>query len=107
MYNHYIRTNESGIVIHGFSDAFEQPQEGDILIFEDGPRHFHLAWPEPLTNERGQYRFRWIDGQRVERSQQELDDEWAQRPPAPPTLEQRLEAAEEAMRTLMEAMSNV
>lgn len=107
MYKHYIRTNEAGTVVHGFSDAFEQPQDGDILVLENGPRHFHLAWPEPLTNERGQYRFRWIDGQRVERSQQELDDEWAQRPPAPPSLVERLAAAEQALRALMEAMSNV
>jgi hypothetical protein len=106
-YNHYIRTNEAGIVIHGFSDAFEQPQDGDILVLENGPRHFHEAWPEPLRNERGQYLFRWIDGQCVERSQEELDAEWAQRPPGPPTLQQRLEAAEQALIALMEAMSGV
>jgi hypothetical protein len=106
-YNHYIRTNEAGEIIHGFSGAFEQPQDGDILICEDGPRHFHEAFPDPLQNERGQFRFRWQDGQIVERSQQELDDEWAQRPPAPPTLQQRVEAAEQALIALMEAMSDV
>jgi hypothetical protein len=96
-YKHYIRTNEAGEIIHGFSDAFEQPQDGDILVLENGPRHFHLAWPEPLTNERGQYRFRWIDGQRVERSQAELDAEWAARPPGPPTHEQRMRATEDML----------
>jgi len=106
-YNHYIRTNETGEIIHGFSDAFEQPQDGDILVRENGPRHFHEAFPESLRNERGQFRFRWQDGQIVERSQQELDDEWAQRPPEPPTLEERLEASEEALRALMEAMNDV
>jgi len=90
-YKHYIRINEAGTIVHGFSDAFEQPQDGDILIVEDGPRHFHLYWPEPLVNERGQYRYKWIGGQRVERSQAELDAEWAARPPAPLTPnEQRL-----------------
>ena len=100
-YKHYIRTNEAGIIIHGFSDAFEQPQDGDILVLENGPRHFHLAWPEPLTNERGQYRFRWIDGQRVERSQEELDAEWSQRPPAPPSLEERIKVTEDMILSMM------
>ena len=103
-YNHYIRLNEAGEVVHGFSDAFEQPQDGDILVLGNGPRHFHEAWPESLRNERGQYRFRWIDGQRVERSQEELDAEWAQRPPGPPTLEQRLQATEQALLALMEVL---
>jgi len=94
-YNHYIRTNEAGEIIHGFSDAFEQPQDGDILVLENGPRHFHEAWPEPLRNERGQYRFRWVNGQRVERSQEELDAEWAARPPEPPSLADRIAYLEE------------
>ena len=106
-YKHYIRISEAGIIIHGFSDAFEQPQDGDILVLENGPRHFHEVWPEPLTNERGQFRFKWADGQIVERSQKELDAEWAQRPPEPPSIQQRVEAAEQALIALMEAMSHV
>jgi len=101
-YKLYIRVNEAGIIIHGFSSAFEEPQEGDILIMEDGPRHFHLAWTEPLINERGQYRYKWIDGERVERSQEELDAEWAARPPAPKTPEQeRLDLIQKALDDLI------
>jgi len=83
-YNHYIRVNDSSVVIHGFSDAFEQPQESDILIVEEAPRHFHESFTEPLRNERGQYRFKWRD-EIVERTQPELDDEWNSRQPDPPT----------------------
>jgi hypothetical protein len=100
-YKHYIRINESNDVIHGFSDAFEQPQEGDILILEDGPRHFHEAFPDLLTNARGQFRFKWSDGHIVERTQQELDAEWAQRPPAPPTLEERVKATEDFLLNIL------
>ena len=107
MHNHYIRTIEDGIIVHGFTDAFESPQPDDILIRENGPRHFHEAFREPLINERGQFRFRWSNGQIVERTQQELDEEWAHRPPAPPTMKQRLEAAEQALRALMEVVSDV
>lgn len=83
--NHYIRLNEVGSIFHGFSSAFEQPQENDICIMEDGPRHFSQVWPEPLTNERGQYRYKWVNGERVDRTQSELDAEWSARPPEPPT----------------------
>jgi len=49
-----------------------------------------------------------LDGGMIrEKTQEEIEDELAQQPPLPPSMEQRLEAAEEALRTLMEAMSNV
>ena len=101
-YKLYIRVNEAGIIIHGFSDAFEQSQDGDILVLENGPRHFHLAWPEPLVNERGQYRYKWENGKRVERSQAELDEEFANLPPAPKTPEQeRLDLIQKALDDLI------
>jgi hypothetical protein len=100
-YKHYIRTNEAGEIVHGFSDAFEQPQDGDILVLENGPRHFHEAWPESLTNERGQYRFRWIDGQCVAKARDELDAEWAQRLPEPPSLEERIKVTEDMILSMM------
>lgn len=89
-YQIYIRVDEAGTIVHGFSSAFDEPLESDILLTDEGPRHFHLFWPEPLTNERGQYRYKWTDGERVERTQQELDDEWAARPPALPSIDDRV-----------------
>ena len=101
-YKLYIRVDAAGTIVHGFSYAFELPQDGDILLTDDGPRHFHLYWPEPLTNERGQYRYKWIDGQRVERTPEELDAEWSQRPPAPKTPEQeRLDLIQKALDDLI------
>lgn len=38
---HYIRVVD-GIVIKGFSDAFEKPLETDICINEKGGRHFEI-----------------------------------------------------------------
>jgi hypothetical protein len=105
-YKHYIRLNEAGTIVYGFSNAFEQPQDGDILVNVDGPRHFHEAFTDPLTNDRGQYRFKW-DGEVVERTQQELDDEWAGLPPQPPTSEERLASAEAAVLAIMEVLASV
>lgn len=89
-YNHYIRTNEAGMIIHGFSSAFEQPLETDYLFAEEAPRHFHESFTEPLTNERGQYRFKVVGAVFEKRSQTELDAEWLQQPSATMTAEERI-----------------
>jgi hypothetical protein len=106
-YKHYIRTNEAGIIIHGFSSAFlkeaggsEEMLTGDMLLSEENSRQFTI---QLLTN-RGQYKYKIANGAMIERTQQELDDEWNARPPAPPTTEERLEAAEQALMAMMEAM---
>ncbi|WP_212758663.1 hypothetical protein [Paenibacillus sinopodophylli] len=93
-YEHYIRTNEAGIIIHGFSSAFEQPLATDHLYAENASRHFHESFSGSLTNERGQYRFMW-DGEIVPRTQQELDAEWLLQPPKSPTAEERIAELEE------------
>lgn len=38
---HYIRV-ENGLVVKGFSTAFEEPLETDICINEKGGRHFEI-----------------------------------------------------------------
>lgn len=81
-YKHYIRLKENDvIIIKRFSSAFEEPQEGDICVNEDGGRHFN----DPITNERGQYDRQWISGQEILRSREVLDAEWLERPPEPPS----------------------
>ncbi|MGN6715519.1 hypothetical protein [Anaerocolumna jejuensis] len=39
---HYIRLDANSCIIKGFSDAFEQPEDGDICINQEGGRHFEL-----------------------------------------------------------------
>ena len=39
---HYIRVDDDGRIIHGFSDAFEQPHDGDVCINEQGGYQFRL-----------------------------------------------------------------
>jgi enolase len=38
---HYIRL-DGNLIVKAFSDAFEQPEEGDICVNENGGRHFNL-----------------------------------------------------------------
>jgi hypothetical protein len=109
-YKHYIRVNEAGIIVHGFSDAFEQAQEDDVVFTEDAGRHFQI----PLLTDRGQFRYKLFDGQMIERTQDELDAEWAARPPAPPSSEDKINQLEEQLvieredkLMLMEALADV
>ena len=41
-HRHYIRIDADGRIVKGFSDAFEQPQEGDICTNEQGGYQFRL-----------------------------------------------------------------
>jgi len=46
-----------------------------------------------------------LDGEMIrEKTQEEIEAERAQRPPEPPTLEQRLQATEQALLALMEVL---
>ena len=42
MHKHYLRLNNEGFIIKAFSDAFEQPLEGDVLYKESGERIFTM-----------------------------------------------------------------
>lgn len=80
-YKHYIRIDSNNIVIQGFSDAFEQPQTGDVQLSGDFGRHFQFQ----LMTGRGQFMYKLINGSMTPRTQAELDAEWEARPPAPKT----------------------
>ncbi len=53
---HYIRLDVNNCIMKGFSDAFEQSEEGDICINQEGGRHFELLGQvnPPLFNMKGQ-----------------------------------------------------
>jgi hypothetical protein len=82
---HYYRTNEYGIVIAAFSDAFEKPDEGDFL-FEEGGRHFNPT----IRNRDGQCLYKIVDDWVASRSTEELEAELAARPPEPPTIDEKI-----------------
>lgn len=90
-YQHFIRKNEAMVIIHGFSSAFEQPQTGDYLIGDNDTRHFHEFFPDRLINERGQFTLKWVNDKVTPRTKQELDEEWANRPPSPPSIQEQID----------------
>lgn len=80
---HYIRI-ESGVVVHGFSDAFEEPRETDICITETGGRQFEIDGEinPSLYDEKGCHVYRYEDGLRKS-TEEELAFEWEQIKPEP------------------------
>jgi len=88
---HYIRVDERNCIVNGFSNAFEQPQDGDILHNERGGRHFQLRIKTddggilskenpPLYDVYGVPLYTLIDDMAQQRTPEELD---ADRPPLP------------------------
>jgi len=101
-YKHYIRLDSNNNIVYGFSDAFEQPQEGDICINENGGRHFELNGViNPSLAIDGIYRFKYVDGEIVEKTSEEIEAEKAALPPPPKTemelLKEQLEFTQAAL----------
>jgi len=76
-YKHYIRLNDNEDIIKGFSTAFEQSQEGDILINESENLHFRL-FPDDeenplLQNEYGVFLYRYVNGGIVAKTNEEME----------------------------------
>lgn len=96
-YKHYIRIDRTNIVIHGYSDAFEQPQQGDVQLAGEFGRHFQIQ----IMTDRGQFKYNLIDGVITERNQAELDTEWEHRPKPPPTIEDKISLMQAALDDLI------
>lgn len=69
-YKHYIRIDSQNRIIAAFSDAFQSPQDGDILYRESDERHFHLE----LHREDGFLRYEWDGKKIIERTELTTDE---------------------------------
>lgn len=72
---HYIRV-ENGLVIKGFSNAFETPLDTDICINEKGGRHFEIDGEinPPMFDENFCHLYRY-DGELRKATEDELKEE--------------------------------
>ena len=106
MYKHYIRLDSAGRVIKGFSDAFEQPQDGDISINEDGGYQFRLtptgSENQTLVDYDNIPLYKYEGGAVVARSTDEIKADRAALPVAeqPTPIDQRIAAVEDAITAL-------
>ena len=91
MANHYVVVNDNGVVLRGFSTDFEQPNDGDVCINEDGGRHFEINGViNPLmTNDDGVLIYKIVNGNAVARTLEEIEADKVEAVLVP-TLEERL-----------------
>ena len=81
MYKHYIRVDDVGRIIHGFSDYYDTPQDGDILLRENNDKEFRLFGKnkniplsyQPIAAQRPLYLYKYKNGQPAERTPEELE----------------------------------
>lgn len=113
MYKHYIRLDSAGRVIKGFSDAFEQPQAGDICISEDGGYQFRLTPGGPENQTLVDYDniplYKYEGGAVVARSAGEIEADRAaiQQPVTIPSTQDIINANIMARLATLEGVSNV
>ena len=81
---------------------------GWVLIDEGTGDRYNLCQgnylPGPLMDDRGIYRYKLVDGKPVERTQEEMDADYAARPAPPPTDKERITALEEENAVLLECL---
>lgn len=113
MYKHYIRLDSTGRIVKGFSDAFEQPQDRDICINDDGGYQFRF-FPNstenpPLMDYDGIPLYKYVDGTVMLRSAGEIEADRAaiQQPVTIPSMQDIINANIMARLATLEGVSNV
>lgn len=106
-----VRTDEQNRIIAINSSAFVADTEGWVQIDEgDGDRYHHAQGnylPKPMTDDRGVYRYKLADGHAVERTQAEMNEDYAARPvPAVPKTNAELEAENVLLKAQVQAISD-
>lgn len=94
-----VQTDEAGRVTAINSDAFVSGDGWTAIDEGEGDRYRHAQnnyLLKPLTDERGMYRYKLVDGLVAQRTQAEMDADFDARPAPEPT-------AEEKERTLLKA----
>ena len=94
-----VQTDDAGRVTAINSDAFVSGDGWTQIDEGEGDRYRHAQnnyLIKPLTDERGVYRYKLVDGLVVQRTQAEMDADFDARPAPEPT-------AEEKERTLLKA----
>lgn len=106
-----VRTDTENRITEINSSAFVADANGWTKIDEGWGDKFHHAQgnylPKPLIDERGVYRYKLEEGQAVERTQEEMDGDYAARPvPAAPKTNAELEAENALLKAQVKAVAD-
>lgn len=105
------RTDEQNRITEINSNAFVADANGWTKIDEGWGDKYHHAQgnylPKPLMDERGVYRYKLEEGQAMERTQEEMDADYAARPvPATPKTNAELEAENALLKAQVQAVAD-
>lgn len=95
----YVKTDDVHRITAVNSSAFLVDTDGWIEIDSGyNVRHHHAQgnyFDKPIMDDRGIYRYKLVDGKPIERTQEEMDADYAARPAPPPSDKERIAALEE------------
>ena len=98
-YGVYVKTDDADRITAINSDAFLLSTDGWVCIDEGwGDRYHHAQGnylDKPLTDERGVYRYKLVDGLVAQRTQAEMDADFDALPAPPLTTEERVHNVEQ------------
>lgn len=94
-YKHYIRLDANGFVIKAFSEAFESPEDGDILLTDKGIRQCNIDLHDMAYQ--GAPKWKYINNTLTETTIEEKEAFISNLPTSPPSQEERLAAVENAL----------
>lgn len=104
----YVKSDEADRIIAINSDAFLSDTDGWTLIDEGhGDRYHHAQGnylEKPIIDDRGIYRYKLIEGEVVERTENEMDADWVE-PTPQPDLATQVAELRESNRQLQEALN--
>ena len=103
----YVKTDAQNRIAEINSDAFSHDTAGWIKIDEGTDDRYHHAqgnyFDKPLSDTNGTHNYKLIDGVPIEATAEEKAAELAALPPMPPSQQDRIDALESALITLLEA----
>lgn len=106
----YVKTDAHKRITAVNSSAFLRDTDGWTEIDRGFGDKFHHAqgnyFDKPIMDERGIYRYKLVDGKPVERTQEEMDADYA--PPVhQPSDKERIAALEDALTAIEEGIASV
>lgn len=97
----YVKLDERKLIADVNSSDFLSDTDGWTEIDRGYTQRHHHAqgnyFPKPIMDERGIWRYKLVDGKPVERTQEEMDADYASRPAPPPSDKERIKALEDQL----------
>ena len=95
IYHVYVQTDEAGRITAVNSSAFVDSDWGTEIDSGCGDQYHHAQgnyFPQPIYTEDGIPRYKLVDGQAVERTEEEIGADRETIPAPPPTVQEQLRA---------------